>query len=411
MSMQETKTTFEWPLMKDCITAQDRAAMVDFVKNADRFTNGPKVKKFEEEWSEWLGCKHSLFVSSGSTANLLLVASIMEKYGLKSGDKVLVPSMTWVTNISPVIQLGLVPVFCDVDPNTYSFDLDHMKKLVEENCKYSYRDKYTDIRAVFVSHLFGIPADIDAYREILPNAIFMEDVCESHGATYKGKKCGTLAAGSTFSFYFGHHMTTIEGGFVCTDDDELYNIMKMKRSHGLAREATKDAYEQYKQQYPDIHPMFMFITDGYNLRSMELNAVLGSSQIKRLDQNNKIRVENYHRFAEIVNQYPNLFREVSPQEGNSSFCLPFVCNSKDIKDQLEAFLQQKRVETRPLCSGNLLRQPFLKEYANSLDLSKDFRIVEELHDKGFFIGNNHLITEWDWVELKHILEQFDNEQK
>ena len=156
MSTQEHKTF--WPLMKDYITAEDKTAMIEFIQNAGRFTNGPMVKKFEQEWSKWLGCKHSLFVSSGSTANLLLVAAIKEKYNLKEGDKVIVPAITWVTNISPIMQLGLQPIFCDVDPVTFSFNTNHLKTLAAA---------HHDIKAIFISHLFGISADVDAYKAIL----------------------------------------------------------------------------------------------------------------------------------------------------------------------------------------------------------------------------------------------------
>ena len=378
--------------MKNCITEDDKRAMVDFISSTDRFTNGPKVREFEREWSEWLGCKYSLFVSSGSAANLLLVSAIKEKYSLKRGDKVLVPAMTWVTNVSPIIQLGLEPVFCDVDVDNFGFDLTHLQHITQ---------KHPDIKAVFVTHLFGIPADIDAYRQILPDAIYIEDVCESHGAVYKGKKTGTLSEGSTFSFYFGHHMTTIEGGFVCTDDVELYNIMKMKRSHGMAREALPEKYEEYKFQYSDVDPKFLFVTDGFNLRSMELNAVLGMSQIKRLDACVERRREIYDRFLNMIARY-EIFN-IPAQEGNSSFCLPFICKTVEIKNKLEKYLQERGVETRPLCSGNLLRQPFLKGY--SLDI-QTVANVDFLHENGFFIGNNHLITNDEIDRLEEILEEF-----
>tara|TARA_R100000808_G_C2153057_1_gene162899 strand:+ start:779 stop:1930 length:1152 start_codon:yes stop_codon:yes gene_type:complete len=381
-----------WPLMKNCITEEDKKEMIDFISTADRFTNGPKVKEFEAAWSEWLGCKHSLFVSSGSTANLLLVAAIKEKYNLQAGDKVLVPAMTWVTNISPVIQLGLQPIFCDVDENNFSFDLDHLRHLAV---------KHPDIKVAFVSHLFGIPADIDAYKEILPYAAFIEDVCESHGAEYKGKKAGTLSEGSTFSFYFGHHMTTIEGGFVCTNDDEMYNLMKMKRSHGMAREASPQKYEEYKAQFPDVHPQFLFVTDGYNLRSMELNAVLGLSQIKGLDKAIERRREIYDRFINILKNKGGF--HIPQIEGNSSFCLPFICKDPEYKRKLEIYLQHHGVETRPLCSGNLLRQPFLEDY--NLDINWQSK-VDFLHENGFFIGNNHLITDEECDKLEEILNDF-----
>ena len=317
---------------------------------------------------------------------------MIERHNLKRGDKVIVPAMTWVTNISPVMQLGLEPVFCDVDPNNFGFDLKHLRFL---------RERHPDVKMIFVTHLFGIPADMDAYKEIYPNAAFIEDVCESHGATYKGEKTGTLSEGSTFSFYFGHHMTTIEGGFVCTDDDELYNLMKLKRSHGMAREATPEKFEEYKKQYPDVHPQFLFVTDGYNLRSMELNAVLGLNQLKRLDDQNETRKRIYRRFLDMLDQYDHF--SMPNEEGNSSFCLPFVCNSSNVKSGLEAFLGQNGVETRPLCSGNLLRQPFLKDY--SLEIEWDSN-VDQLHERGFFIGNNHLITDEDFNKLEELVHEF-----
>ena len=391
---QVSTEPFSWPLMKDCITDQDKIAMINFIKGTSRFTNGAKVKQFEEEWSKWLGCKHSLFVSSGSTANFLLLAAIKEKYNLKAGDKVLVPMMTWVTNISPVIQLGLSPIFCDIDPTHFSFNVDDMKRLAE---------LHPDIKVVFVTHLFGFMAPIEEYMNILPNAIFLEDVCESHGAHNSNKKAGTYGEGSTFSSYFGHHMTTIEGGFVSTNDSELYNLMKMKRSHGMAREAMPAKYEEYKSKYSDIHPMFMFMTDGYNFRNTELNAVLGLSQLTFLDANNTIRRNNLDRFISIIKKY-GLYTNFKIQ-GNSSFCLPFICSDKEQKNKLEQYLNQFNIETRPLCSGNLLIQPFLSQF---IEYDRNDSIVNKLHECGFFIGNNHMITEYEFTKLSELIHNFFN---
>ena len=383
-----------WPLMKDCITDVDKKKMIDFISNANRFTNGPKVREFEERWSEWLGCKYSLFVSSGSTANLLLVSAIKEKYNLKDGDKVLVPAMTWVTNISPIIQLGLKPVFCDVDMKNFGFDLKHLRYL---------KKKHPDIKMAFITHLFGIAADIDSYKEIFPDIVYIEDACESHGATYKGKKVGTLTEGSTFSFYFGHHMTTVEGGFVSVNDVELYNILKMKRSHGMAREALPKRYEEYKNEFPEIHPQFLFITDGFNFRSMELNAVLGLSQLEGLDQAIKRRREIYNKFLNILEKKGNYI--LPQEEGNSSFCLPFICKTIEHKEKLENYLSVNGVETRPLCSGNLLKQPFLKNYSIDIDWLPN---VDFLHSNGFFIGNNHMITDEEIEQLEVYINEFSN---
>jgi CDP-6-deoxy-D-xylo-4-hexulose-3-dehydrase len=382
-----------WPLMKDCITEEDKTAMIEFISSAGRFTNGPRVKEFEAAWSEWLGCKYSLFVSSGSTANLLLMSAIKEKYNLQPGDKVLVPAMTWVTNISPVIQLGLTPIFCDVDKFNFGFNMNHLRLI---------KERHPDIKVAFVTHLFGIPANMDAYKELLPDVVFIEDVCESHGAVYNGKKAGTLSEGSTFSFYFGHHMTTIEGGFVCTNDEELYNIMKMKRSHGMAREALPSKFEEYKALHPDVHPQFLFMTDGYNFRSMELNAVLGLSQLRHLDSAIEIRRQIYDRFLKILFKHKERFL-IPAQVGNSSFCLPFLCRNKEDRVNLEKFLNENGIETRPLCSGNLLRQPFLKNYKLDIEWTPS---VDFLHDNGFFIGNNHLITEQEVNKLEEFIDEF-----
>ena len=381
-----------WPLMKDCITQEDKNELVNFINTSNRYTNGPKVKEFEERWSEWLGVNYSLFVSSGSTANLLLLSVMITRYNLKKGDKVLVPAMTWVTNVAPIIQLGLKPVFCDVDNDTFSFDLEHMVQLHQE---------HPDIRLVFVTHLFGIPAPINEFKKIIPNAFYIEDCCESHGAEIYGKKVGRLTEASTFSSYFGHHMTTVEGGFVSTDDTELYELMRAKRSHGLARECSSEVYENYKKQYPDVDERFLFITDGYNFRNNEFGAVLGLSQLKRLDDIIDRRRVICDRFESLLLSYDNFFY-VPNFEGNSSFSLPFILKDRSLRKEFQEYLEENGVETRPLCSGNLLRQPFLSEYEHF----KEFPKVDYLHFHGFFIGNNHLITDEDLERLEELVSEY-----
>ena len=225
-----------WPLMEETITLKDRLKMASFVLTSSRLTNGPKVREFEEKWSQWLGVKHSLYVSSGSTANSLLVSSMKEHFGLKDGDKVLVPACTWVTNIAPVIQAGLEPIFCDINLDNYSFDEEELKYIAEQ---------HPDIKAVFITHLIGLSSDVEKVKEIFPNALIMEDVCESHGVEGPNGKRGRDSVGSTFSFYFGHHITTIEGGMVCTNNSDLYQLMRMKRSHGMAREASPELFKKY----------------------------------------------------------------------------------------------------------------------------------------------------------------------
>ena len=383
-----------WPLMKDIIREEDKTAMIDFIKSTNRFTNGVKCREFEETWSKWLGCKYSLFVSSGSTANYLLISAMKELYGLKDGDKVIVPTMTWVTNIGPIIQLGLTPIFCDVNPYDFSFDKDNLQKIKQE---------HPDVKMIWITHLFGITADVNYYKELFPNALIAEDVCESHGCELDGRKCGVEGEGGTFSFYFGHHMTTVEGGFVSTNNKELYELMRAKRSHGLLREMSPESQEKIKSEFPDVHPQFLYVTDGYNFRNMEINAVLGLSQLNQLDNSIVERKKNFNRFLDLLRNYPEYFTTSFKVEGNSSFVLPFICKTKELKTKLESHLSDNGMETRPLCGGNLLRQPFLQY----LDLKPEsFKKSDDMHFKGFYIGNNHLITKNDWDQFEVLFHKF-----
>ena len=377
-----------WPLMGETITYADRLKMAHFILTTKKFTNGEKVKKFEQEWNEWLGSKHSLYVSSGSTANLLLVSAVKELYGLKDGDEVLLPACTWVTNVSPIIQLGLKPVFCDINLYNYSFDLWHAAKLKKKH----------NIKLIFVTHLLGFPGDNEELAELFPDAIIIDDVCESHGCRSKnGSKVGSNSIGATFSFYFGHHMSTIEGGMVSTNNEDLYDLMKMKRSHGFARESIR--FDEHASKHPDIDRQFLFMTDGYNLRNHEVCAVLGSSQLKRLDKAIEIRNDNLFSFASIVEKYQSELYPVFFNFRASSFSFPFICRNPETMKKLKEVFKQNKIEYRPVVSGNLLKQPFLKNY--KLDKSENIDVV---HNQGVYIGNSHFVNEKHFVLLKKILE-------
>ena len=380
---------YRWPLMKNTLSFMDRVKLAKFILSSDKFTQDKKVEEFEKKWSEWLGCKHSVFVTSGSTANFLLVASVIEKYNLKRGDKVLLPACTWVTNINPIFQLGLTPIFCDINLDNYSFDIDNLKSISTH---------HPDIKMVFVTHLLGIPADVEMYRQIFPEAIFIDDVCESHGCldTF-GNKIGSKSLGSTFSFYFGHHMSTIEGGMISTNDSDLYDLLKLKRSHGLARVSEK--FHFYANQNPEIEKSFLFVSDGYNFRNTELAAVLGLCQLKRLEKFISIRRKNHKEFLKIVNGNDN-FYSVKENEGNSSFCFPFICKTKDIKDKLIDLFVQYGVEYRPIVGGNLLRQPYLNY---KIDCKGDNLAVDLIHENGIYIGNNQFVNKKDLNLLKKII--------
>jgi CDP-6-deoxy-D-xylo-4-hexulose-3-dehydrase len=381
-----------WPLMPNIITLKDKFRLIKFILSTNFFTSGKMVAEFERLWSKWVGAKHSLFVSSGSTANFLLLSAVIEKYGLEKGDKVLVPACTWMTNVAPVFQLGLTPIFCDINFKNFSFDENEMLKI---------KKKHPDIKIIFVTHLLGFPAARERYQEIFPDAIILDDVCESHGCkTENFDRVGANTTGATFSFYFGHHMTTIEGGMISTNDSELYDLMKMKRSHGMARNS--DNFKMYVEKYPHIEKSFLFVTDGYNFRNTELAAVLGISQLEGLDRSIEIRKNNFRRFVDIVNRHGDKFHTLTYTNRNSNFSLPMLARTKEVYDKLKVELEKAGIEYRPIVGGNLLRQPFLKGYKFAIK-KKEYN-ADILNDLGVYVGNNQMITNKHLDALENILK-------
>ncbi len=381
-----------WPLQENVLRKRDIEGLVRFLRSAERFTQSAKVREFEEAWSRWQGCRHSLYVNSGSSANLLLMNAAKELFGWSDGDEVIVPAVTWVTNISPVIQCGLQPVFVDINLDDFSFDYEALASQITSRT-----------RCIFITHLIGFPADVARIRQIIgqrPIQI-LEDCCESYGATIGGKKVGNFGAGSSFSFYWGHHMTTVEGGMVCTDDPEFYRLLRIKRSHGLARELPPEDHPRLKKLHPDIDFDFLFLTDGFNFRNSELYAVLGLSQVRNLDKYNSVRNRNHKRFLQVLRPYRDRLR-LSDHKGLCSFCFPFLCNEVDDRNGLQHLLAECGVETRPIISGNLMRQPFLQAYRGA----GRFPNADFLHTHGFYIGNNQFVDDKRMKKLAALLKRY-----
>lgn len=383
----------KWPLMRDIITESDKKALIKHIESSNWLTSGPKVKEFEKAWSTWIGCEHSLMVSSGSTANFLIVAAVKELFNIPDKAKAIVASTTWVTNVGPIMQLGLEPVFCDIDLDTLSLSIKTIRSALRKD---------DEIKLVFVTHLLGFACDFAELKKEFPDIIFIEDVCESHGASIRGKKCGTLSTAGSFSFYYGHHMTTVEGGMVCTNNSDLADLMRAKRSHGFLRETVEIDKRKYMLENEGLDPNFTFITDGYNFRSTDLNAVLGLSQLKNLDATIAKRQENFNIFLDILSQYDH-FHVNFKVSGNSNFSLPFICKNRLLKKDLESFLNNLGYETRGIISGNLTRQPFLRQL--QLD-AKKYENSEFIHNNGFYIGNNHLLLKSDFELLRKDLKSF-----
>ena len=378
---------FDWALINDNITENDKKILSNFILNSNRFTNGPKVKEFEEVWSKWLGVKYSVMVGSGAAANYITTAIVREKKS--SGGEIIVPTIGWVSDISAVVNTGFTPVFVDVDMSTLAISYENIKNAINENTK-----------AIVLVHALGFNGITDKLIKLAEenDLLLIEDCCESHGATYKGQKIGSLGDMSCFSFYFGHHMTTIEGGMVCTNDEEIYQLARMFRSHGMTREASLETQKKYHQE--DLNPLFTFAVPGYNMRSTEINAVLGLEQIKRLDYNCQCRVDNLETWLENLNDklyFKNYF-----VEGNSSFALPLILNPESDLDDVErkqqmkkicAVLESNKVEYRigTAGGGNQMRQPYLKKF--NFKTVGDFSNSDFVHDYGLYIGNHPELTE------------------
>ncbi len=283
------KAAPRWPLMRNNIARQDLDAVCDLLRQDDPvLTQSTNVRAFEAEWSHWLGVRHSVFVNSGSSANLLTLAALKALYG--PGGEVIVPTITWVSDIAAVLHTGFDPVFVDIDPRTLGMDNEQVLERITPRT-----------RAVFLTHVLGYNAlgwrllDELARRDIP----LLEDVCESHGATFEGRRLGTFGLASNFSFYYAHHLSTIEGGMVCTNNTDFYETVRMLRSHGLVRELDSESRKkEYADEYPDLNPEFIFSCPAYNVRGTEINAVIGRSQLPRLDDGIRQRTRNLRLFLD-----------------------------------------------------------------------------------------------------------------
>jgi len=374
-----SESSMKFPLMRNNILREDLDAVIEHLKQDDPIlTNGANVRTFEAEWSKWLGVKYSVFVNSGASANLLTMAILKIRH--PEGGEVIVPPLTWVSDIASVLQNGFKPVFADIDPHTLG--MDPVQILSKINNK---------TRAVFLTHVQGFNGLTDGLLDELKrrNIPLIEDVCESHGATHNSKKLGSLSWISNFSFYYAHHMSTIEGGMVCTNDPEVYQQVRMLRSHGMVREATDPAMrEAYQSANPELNPDFIFAFAAYNMRNTEIGGIMGLSQLKRLDKSLKRRTSNLLRFLKQINS--NKYRTDFRVEGSSNYAFNLILKHPD-NDLVQRLMQTMRdsgVEFRrgSAGGGNQIRQPYLKDIVPDGHYL-EFPETEHVHFYGFYIGN------------------------
>lgn len=358
----------------------DFNTLIKFLKRKPILTQNRNVKIFEKKWSRWLGVKYSLFVNSGSSANFLTLAVLSEISKKTKRNQIIVPALTWVSDIVSVIKNNFEPVFVDINLNNLSMNIDHVLKKINKKTL-----------AIFITHAQGF----NGLNEKLLNKIkkekiiLIEDVCESHGAKYKEKKLGTLGLISNFSFYYAHHMSTIEGGMVCTNNKQIYEICRMMRGHGMLREVMDKSYEKkIIKKYKYLSPKFIFMYPGFNFRNTEIGAVLGINQLKRLDSGIKKRNRNFLFF--LKNLDDKKFFTNFNLEGISNYAFPVILNTKNIKvrNSFEKYLEDHGIEFRRgnAGGGNQLRQPYLKKIRNNFNL-QNFPNVEKIHFFGYYIGN------------------------
>ena len=381
------QNNFSWPLINDNVSKLDRQRMSDFILSGERLTNGPKVKEFECIWSEWLNTKYSVMVNSGASANYISIAMVKELRGI---GEVIVPPLGWVSDLASIAQLGMIPVIVDINMESLAITAENIEKAITPNTK-----------AIVLIHCLGFNGLTDEILAITKkhNLILIEDCCESHGATFKDQKIGTYGDISLFSFYFGHHITTIEGGVICTNSNELYDLAKLFRSHGMTREASPELQNQYQEKYPNLNPLFTFAVAGFNMRSTELNAVLGIEQMRRIDYNISRRTENLHTWLNELNS--NKFHLGFDTKGSSNFALPLVLQF-EYKDKLKAvcnILEQETVEYRlgTAGGGNQALQPYLNKFPHRVE--GKLPVANYIHSNALYVGNHPDLTKEQIINL------------
>jgi CDP-6-deoxy-D-xylo-4-hexulose-3-dehydrase len=363
--------------MNDNIDKSDVKAVVDFLsqESIPKLTNGPKVVEFESAWGEWLGTKYNLFVNSGASANELTMLALAHIVG---EGEIIIPPLTWISDISSVLFSGHKLVFVDVNLENLSFDIQKLKEAITSETK-----------AIFLTHVLGINGLTKELLEICEekNILLIEDVCESHGTTFEGCKVGNFGFASNFSFYFAHHMTTIEGGMICTNNWNFYQVCRALRSHGMTREMTDHSMRQtIINDNPDLNPDFIFLRPAHNFRSTEINAVFGLSQLPKLDSKNFERVENFKYFISKLDS--SKYHIDLNIEGNCNYAFIVIVKDNDFskRDEIENKLKSNGIEFRRGLSGggNQMRQPFFKSIYSDFS---NYPNIEHIHNFSWYIGN------------------------
>jgi len=370
-------------LAEDTIDKKDIDALVDWLKKYPRLTKGPLTPQFEKKWSDWLGRKYSVFNNSGSSANLLMFYALLLSGRLKN-KKVIVPSVGWVTTIAPAIQLGFEPIMCEADKDTFGLDLDHLEKLLKEH----------NPGTVIMVQVLGVPHKMDELIKLKEKYgfILLEDACAAMGASYKGKHVGTFGDMSSFSFYFGHQISTIEGGAVSTDDKQFNDLLLMIRSHGWGKDLDPATHRALldKYQIDDFHAPFVFYEPGFNLRATDLQAFIGMRQVDKMEWLIERRGANHALYTQLLG---GRFVSQKPPAGSVICSIHFGMLAKDgaERKKIVQALEENGIETRIFSAGNLGLHPFWFNRYGKFSAP----MADRIHYNGLFLPNHPSLTEDD----------------
>jgi len=381
-------------LIQDTIDNQDIDNLIQWLKEYPRLTKGPKTIEFESKWSKWIGSKYSVFVNSGSSANLLMLYALKVLNKMKN-NKVCVPALCWATDLSPVLQFDMKPLLIDCNLDNLSVDLNHLEEVF----------KTEQPSVLLLVSVLGLSPDMNSIVELCKkyDVILLEDNCESQGTKFKGTKLGNFGLMSSFSTYFGHTMSTIEGGVITTNDEEIYNMLLQLRSHGWDRDLSESKQQELRKEWEvsDFSALYTFYVPGFNLRSTDLQAQLGIQQLLKVDGMINNRFQNflyYKSKLEGKTWFPKTFSD----EFTSNFAIPVITKSSEDKENLIKELEENNIACRPLISGSMGTQPFYKKLYGENKLP-NCSIIDE---RGVYVPNHDKMTKEDIDRVCNILLKY-----
>lgn len=382
----------KYHLAEDTINRGDIDRLIAWLKTYPRLTKGTVNNEFEEKWSHWAGKKYSVFCNSGSSANLLMFYALLRS-GKLANKKIILPSVGWATTLAPAIQFGFEPLLCEADPDTFGLDLNHLESLLKEHLP----------STVVLIQVLGVPHKMPELLRLKEKYGFflLEDACAAVGSSGYGKKLGSFGDMGAFSFYFGHQMSTIEGGMVVTEDKEFHNQLLMLRSHGWSKDLDRAAHEELIQKYgiDDFHQPFVFYEPGFNLRSTDLNAYIGLGQLEKLDDASSKRHTNHVLYQKYLGEYFDTQCWEDSKAVVASISFGVVAKDTEQRRVIVKALEENAIETRIFSAGNLGLHPFwYNRYGKA-----SFTMADRIHHSGFFLPNHPALKPEDVAFISQVV--------